>query len=145
MGKLADKSYQIFVNMYHLRHCLWIAIAGSMLATVASDPVLAKPLVRAKAMIASQPTTRSTDPDLGSRQPIEAILAKVKLKATMPTKAGQKSVRSLVTAKAIVRTTKNTNNHLDADRSSQGTTTFTNLNPVKNRANNSSALDPWID
>ena len=145
MGKLADKSYQIFVNMYHLRHCLWIAIAGSMLAIVASDPVLAKPLVRSKAMIASQPTTRSIDPDRGARQPIEAILAKVKLKVTIPTKAGQKSVRSMVTAKAIGRTTKNINNHLNADRSSQGTQTFTNPNPVKNRANNSSALDPWID
>jgi hypothetical protein len=130
--------------MSNISHRLGIAISVSMLAIVLNYPVLAKPQSRAKQIIASQLTTKAVVTANVSRQPTDAILANVKLKSSMPAKVGKAATRPVVTTKSVARTTK-TNKHLDADRSSQGTETFTKTDQTNRRTSKSSGLDRWVD
>jgi hypothetical protein len=130
--------------MYNLSHRLGIAISVSTLAIVLNYPVLAKPQPRAKQIIASQITTKAAVTATRSRQPTDAILANVRLKSSMPAKVGKAATRSVVTTKSVARTTK-ASQHISADRSSQGTATFTNVDRSNRRNGKSSGLDRWVD
>jgi dUTPase len=130
--------------MYSLRHRLGIAISVSTLAIVVSYPVIAKPLPRSKQIIASQVTTKAAATINVSRQPTDAILANVRLKSSMPANVGKAAPRSVTTTKSVARTTK-TSKHVDADRSSQGTETFTKIDQTNRRTSKSSGLDRWVD
>jgi hypothetical protein len=130
--------------MSNLSHHLGIAISVSTLAIVLNYPVLAKPQPRAKQIIASQVTTKAVVTINVSRQPTDAILANVRLKSSIPAKLGKAATRSVTTTKSVARTTK-TSKHVDADRSSQGTATFTNTDRTNRRASKSSGLDRWVD
>ncbi len=126
--------------MYNLRRHLWIAISASTLAIVSSDPVFAKPLVGSRTVVTSQVTTKSAETDSISRQPIEAILANVKLNSSSQPKAGRISAPPV----AVTRTVKATR-RVSTDRSSQGVGTFTNGDRVQDRPNNFSPIDRWTD
>jgi hypothetical protein len=131
--------------MSNLSHHLGIAISVSMLAIVLNDPALAKPLSRAKQIVASQVTTKAVVVTTNkSRQPTEAILANIRLKSSTPAKAGKAVIRSVVKPKSVARIVK-TSKHVDADRSSQGTATFTNTDRTNRRTHKSSGLDRWVD
>jgi hypothetical protein len=131
--------------MSNLRHHLGIAISV-MLAIVASYPVLAKPQLRPKQTIASQLTPKAavTNNVSISRQPTEAILANVRLKSSLPAKVVKASTRAVLTTKSVARTTKKSQ-HISADRSSQGTATFTKTDRSNSRSNKSSGIDRWVD
>jgi hypothetical protein len=130
--------------MSNLRHRLGIAISVSTLAIGLNYPVIAKPQPRAKQILTSQVTTKAVVTANVSRQPTDAILANVRLKASIPAKVGKAVTRSVVTAKSVDRTTK-TGQHVNADRSSQGTATFTNADRSNPRSNKSSGIDRWVD
>jgi hypothetical protein len=124
--------------MSNLRHRLGIAISVSTLAIVVSFPVIAKPQPRSKPILTSQLTTKATATASISRQPTEAILANVRLKSSSSAKVGKAATRS------VARTTK-TSQHISADRSSQGTATFTKVDRSNSRSNKSSGIDRWVD
>ena len=63
--------------MSNLSHRLGIAISVSTLAIVLNYPVLAKPQPRAKQIIASQIANKVAVTATVSRQPTDAILAKI--------------------------------------------------------------------
>jgi hypothetical protein len=128
------------INMYNLHRHLWIAISASTLAIMSSDPVLAKPLARSKPMITSQVTTKAAATDSVSRQPIEAILANVKLNPSSQPKAGRVSSPPVAATRTIKATRRNS-----TDRSLQGVGTFTNSDRVQDRPNNFSPIDRWTD
>jgi hypothetical protein len=130
--------------MYNLSHRLGIAISVSTLAIVLNYPVLAKPHPRAKQIIVSQITTKAAVTATRSRQPTDEILANVRLKSSTPAKVGKAVTRSVVTAKSVAQTTK-ASQHISADRSSQGTATFTNVDQSNRRNGKSSGLDRWVD
>jgi hypothetical protein len=130
--------------MSNLSHRLGIAISVSMLAIVVSYPVLAKPQPPSKQTIASQITTKAVVTANVSRQPTDAILANVRLKSAIPGKIGKVTTRSVVTAKSVARTTK-TSQHVNADRSSQGTATFTKVDRSNSQSNKSSGIDSWVN
>jgi hypothetical protein len=129
--------------MSNLSHRLGIAISVSTLAIVLNYPVLAKPQPRDKQIIASQIANKAAVTATRSRQPTDAILANVRLKSSMPAK-GKAATRPVVTAKSVARTTK-ASQHVSADRSSQGTATFTNVDRSNPRSNKSSGIDRWVD
>ena len=124
--------------MSNLSHRLGSAISVSALAIVLNYPVLAKPQHRAKQIIASQIANKAAVTATGSRQPTDAILANVRLKPSMPAKIGKAATRP------VARTTK-TSQHVSADRSSQGTETFTKTDQSNPHRNKSSGIDRWVD
>jgi hypothetical protein len=130
--------------MSNLSHHLGIAISVSTLAIVLNYPVLAKPQPRSKQIIASQVTTKAAATINVARQPTDAILANVRLKPSMPAKLGKAATRSVTTTKSVARTTKKSQ-HISADRSSQGTETFTKTDRTNRRTSKSSGLDRWVD
>ena len=130
--------------MSNLSHRLGIAISVSTLAIVMSYPVIAKPQPRSKSIITSQLTNKAAATETGSRQPTDAILANVRLKSSIPAKVGKVAPRPVAIVKSVARTTKKTQ-HVSADRSSQGTETFTKANQPSNRSNKSSGIDRWVD
>jgi hypothetical protein len=131
--------------MSNLSHRLGIAISVSTLAIVVSFPAIAKPQPRSKSILTSQLTTKAATAATGSRQPTDAILANVRIKSSIPANVGKVAPRPVVTAKSVARTTK-TGQHISADRSSQGTATFTTKVDRSNpRSNKSSGIDRWVD
>ena len=130
--------------MSNLSHRIGIVVSVSTLAMVLNYPVLAKPQPRSKPVLTSQLTTKAAVADNGSRQPTEAILANVKLKSSIPAKVGKIAPRPVEIVKSVARTTK-TSQHINADRSSQGTETFTNVDRSNPRSNKSSGIDSWVD
>lgn len=130
--------------MYSLSHRLGIAVSVSTLAIVLNCPVFAKPQLKAKPVLTSQVTPRAAVTVTGSRQPTEAILANVRLKSAIPAKVGKLAPRPVAIVKSVARTTKKTQ-HVRADRSSQGTATFTNVDRFNPRSNKSSGIDRWVD
>jgi hypothetical protein len=135
--------------MCNLRRYLWITISVSALAILASDRVLAKPQVRSKAIkpvATSQTFQKVVVDDAISPQPIEAILANVRLKpapANYPGRAVHQKVVTTKSATTVVTPTR----HVQADRSSQGVANFVGTNQPKSQANKSKAtgIDRWID
>ncbi len=130
--------------MYSLSHRLGIAISVSTLAIVVSLPVLAKPQPRSKSILTSQLTTKAAVAATGSRQPTEAILANVRPKSSISAKVGKVAPRQVAIIKSVARITK-TSQHISADRSSQGTATFTKVDRSNPRSNKSSGIDRWVD
>jgi hypothetical protein len=124
--------------MSNLSHRLGIAISVSTLAIVVSFPVIAKPQPRSKSILTSQLTTKAAVAATRSRQPTDAILANIRLKSSIPAKVSKAATRS------VARTTK-TSQHVNADRSSQGTATFTKVDRSNPRSNKSSGIDRWVD
>jgi hypothetical protein len=130
--------------MSNLSHRIGIVISVSTLAMALNYPVLAKPQPRSKAVLTSQLTTKAVVAATGSRQPTEAILANVRLKSSSSAKVGKATARSVAIVKSVARTTKKTP-HVNADRSSQGTATFTKVDRSNPRSNKSSGIDRWVD
>jgi uncharacterized Fe-S center protein len=130
--------------MSNLSHRLGIAISVSTLAIVVSYPVIAKPQLRSQSTLTSQLTTKAAVTANVARQPTDAILANVRLKSSIPAKVGKAATRSVMTAKSVARTTK-TSQHVNADRSSQGTATFTEVDRSNSRNNKSSGIDRWVN
>jgi hypothetical protein len=130
--------------MSNLSYRLGIAISVSMLAIVVSLPVIAKPQPRSKSILTSQLITKSAVTADGSRQPTEAILANIRLKSSVPAKVGKVAPRPVVMIKSVARITK-ASQHISADRSSQGTATFTKVDRSNPRSNKSSGIDRWVD
>ncbi len=130
--------------MSNLSHRIGIAISVSTLAIVMSYPVIAKPQPRSKSTLTSQLTNKAVVIETGSRQPTDAILANARLKLSNPAKSGKAAPRSVGMVKAVARTTK-TSQHISADRSSQGTATFTKVDRSNPRSNKSSGIDLWVD
>ena len=130
--------------MPNLSHRLGIAISVSMLATVLNYPVLAKPLPRAKQIVASQIANQAAVTATVSRQPTDAILAKIRIKPSIQAKVGKATIRSVVETKSVARITKRSK-HVDADQSSQGTATFTEVDRSNPRSNKSSGIDRWVN
>jgi hypothetical protein len=130
--------------MSNLSHRIGIAISVSTLVIVLSYPVLAKPQPRSKSILTSQLTTKAAVAATGSRQPTEAILANVRLKSSSAAKVSKATTRPIAIVKSVARTTKTTQ-HVNADRSSQGTATFTEADRSNNRSNKSSGIDRWVD
>ena len=129
--------------MSNLSHRIGIAISVSTLVIGLSYPVLAKPQLRSKFILTSQLTPKAVAAT-GSRQPTEAILANVRLKSSSSVKVGKATTRSTVMVKPVARTTK-TSQRNNADRSSQGTATFTKASRSNPRSNKSSGIDRWVD
>jgi hypothetical protein len=109
-----------------------------------SYPVIAKPQLRSQSTLTSQLTTKAAVTANVARQPTDAILANVRLKSSIPAKVGKAATRSVMTAKSVARTTK-TSQHVNADRSSQGTATFTEVDRSNSRNNKSSGIDRWVN
>jgi hypothetical protein len=130
--------------MSNLSHRLGIAISVSTLAILLNYPVIAKPQPRSKSILTSQLTTKAAVTANGSRQPTEAILANIRPKSSIPAKVGKIAPRPVVTVKSVARNTK-TSQHVSADRSSQGTATFTKVDRSNPRSNKSSGIDRWVD
>ncbi len=130
--------------MSNLSHRLGIAISVSTLAIVVSFPVIAKPQPQSKSILTSQLTTKAAVAADGSRQPTEAILANIRLKSSSSAKVGKAAPRPVAIVKSVARTTK-TSQHISADRSSQGTATFTKVDRSNPRSNKSSGIDRWVD
>ena len=130
--------------MSNLSHRLGIAISVSTLAIVLNDPVLAKPQPRARQIIASQTANKVAVTATVSRQPTDAILAKIRIKPSLPAKVGKTAIQSVVETKSVARITKK-GKHVDADRSSQGIATFTEVDRSNPRSNKSSGIDRWVD
>ena len=130
--------------MSNLSHRIGIVISVSTLAMALNYPVLAKPQPRSKPVLTSQLTTKVAVAATGSRQPTEAILANIRLKSSSSAKVGKTGTRSVTIAKSVARTTKTTQ-HVNADRSSQGTATFTKIDRSNPRSNKSSGIDRWVD
>ena len=130
--------------MSNLSHRLGIAISVSTLAIVLNYPVLAKPQPRAKQIIASQIANQAAVTTTVSRQPTDAILAKIRIKPSIPAKVGKTAIQSVVETKPVARITKKIK-HVDADQSSQGTATFTEVDRSNPRSNKSSGIDRWVD
>lgn len=129
--------------MSNLSHRIGIAISVSTLAIVLSYPALAKPQPRSKSILTSQLATKAATAT-GSRQPTEAILANVRLKSSSAAKVSKATTRSVEIVKPVARTPK-VIQHISADRSSQGTETFTKPNRSNPRSNKSSGIDRWVD
>ncbi len=130
--------------MSNLSYRLGIAISVSTLAIVMSYPAIAKPQPKSKSILASQITNKAAVTATGSRQPTDAILANARLKLSSPAKAGKAAPRSVGMVKSVARTSK-TSQHISADRSSQGTETFTKVDRSNRRSNQSSGIDRWVD
>jgi hypothetical protein len=130
--------------MSNLSHRLGIAISVSTLAIVVSFPVIAKPQPRSKSILTSQLTPKAAVAATRSRQPTDAILANVRLKSSIPAKVSKAATRSVAIVKSVARNTK-TSQHVNADRSSQGTATFTKVDRSNPRSNKSSGIDRWVD
>ena len=130
--------------MSNLSHRIGIAISVSTLMIGLSYPVLAKPQPRSKSVLTSQLTPKAAVAAAGSRQPTEAILAKIKLSSASSVKVGKANTRSVAIVRSVARTTK-TGQHVNADRSSQGTETFTKVSRFSPRSNKSSGIDRWVN
>jgi hypothetical protein len=130
--------------MSNLRHRLGIAISVSTLAIVMSYPVIAKPQPRSKSTLTSQITNKPAVTETRSRQPTDAILANARLKLSNPAKAVKVVPRSVGMVKSVAQTSKKSQ-HISADRSSQGTETFTKVDQSNPRSNQSSGIDRWVD
>ncbi len=130
--------------MSNLSHRIGIAISVSTLAMVLNYPVLAKPQPRSKPVLTSQLTAKAAVAATRSRQPTEAILANIRLKSSSSAKVGKAVTRSVAIVKSVARTTK-TGKHINADRSSQGTATFTKVDRSNPRSTKSSGIDRWVD
>jgi hypothetical protein len=131
--------------MCNLRHYLWITMSVSALAILASDPVLAKPQSRSKAIkpvVTSQTFQKVVVDDAISPQPIEAILANIRLKPAPAAQPGHPKVVNTKSAITIVKP-----NHIQADQSSRGIADFVGTKSPKNQPNQSktTGIDRWID
>ncbi len=123
-------------------------MAVSALAVVANDPVLAKPQNRSKVVkpiVTSQAGSKVVVDDAISPQPVEAILANIRLKpspAAQPKRTGHQKV---VTAKSVTAVV--TPHHVQADRSAQGIDRFIDTNQAQSQSpkSKSSGIDRWID
>jgi hypothetical protein len=134
--------------MCNLRHYLWITISVSALAILASDPVLAKPQARSKAIkpvVTSQVLQKVVVDDAISPQPVEAILANVRLKQS-PANQPRHTVHQKITPKSGTSVVTPAH-HVQADQSSQGIANFVGTNLPKSQPHKSPAtgLDRWID
>ena len=123
--------------MYNLHHRIGIAVSVLTLAIVSSSSVLAKPQIRSKVIITSQVTNKVAVMDHISPQPIEAILANVRLKSSIQAKTGRVARPKVVNSRSVT--------HISADRSSQGISTFTNTDQVNHPTNNSAGIDRLVD
>jgi uncharacterized ferritin-like protein (DUF455 family) len=123
--------------MYNLPHQIGIAVSVLTLAIVSSSSVLAKPQIRSKVIVTSQLTRKVAVMDNISPQPTEAILANVRLKASIQAKTNRVTRPKVVNPRSVT--------HISADRSSSGISTFTNVDRVNSPANNSSAIDGFVD
>ena len=130
--------------MSNLRHRLGIAISVSTLAIVVSFPVFAKPQQRLKSILTSQLTPKAAVAANVSRQPTEAILANIRLKSSSSAKVSKVAPRPVAMIKSVARINK-ASQHISADRSSQGTAIFTNVDRSNPRSNKSSGIDRWVD
>ncbi len=131
--------------MCNLRHYLWITMSVSALAILASDPVLAKPQARSKAIkpvVTSQTFQKVVVDDAISPQPIEAILANIRLKSAPANQPGQPKVVNTKSAITIVKP-----NYIQADQSSRGIANFVGTKSPKSQPNQSKStgIDRWID
>jgi hypothetical protein len=137
--------------MSKLHHRLWVAISVSALAIVSSCPVSAKPQPRAKAIVTSQAENPvSVADDEISPPPVEAILARVKVKPANQSKVVRSATVSIVKARSIVKVTptvrvKKSGRHVSADRSLQGLSNLTNNDRVTPKYDNYSAVNRLID
>jgi hypothetical protein len=138
--------------MSKLHHRLWVAISVSTLAIVSSCPVLAKPQPRSQVIVTSQADNRASVTDeYISPPPIEAILARVKVKPANQVKkviraAKVSSVKSgsIVKAKSTVRV-KHVGRHVSADRSLKGISNLIDSDRVTPKYENYSAVNRLID
>jgi hypothetical protein len=130
--------------MSNLSHRLGIAISVSTLAIVLNYPAIAKPQPRSKSILTSQLTNKTVATETGSRQPTDAILANARLKSSIPAKIGTAATRSVPIVKSVARTIKKSQ-HISADRSSQGTETFTKIDLSNPHDNKSSGIDRWVN
>jgi hypothetical protein len=133
--------------MCNLRHYLWITISVSALAILASDPVLAKPQIRSKAMkpvVTSQVLPRVVVDDAISPPPVQAILANIRVKPALGAPA-KRIVQSKPT-KTVTSVSKPAPT-VETDRSAQGIANFVGTNPPKRQPSKaqSKGIDRWID
>jgi hypothetical protein len=133
--------------MCNLRHYLWITISVSALAILASDPVLAKPQIRSKAIkpvVTSQVSPKVVVDDAISPQPVQAILANIRVKPAPGAPA--KRIGQSKAIKTVPSTIKPAPN-VETDRSSKGIANFVGTNPPKSQPNKaqSKGIDQWID
>lgn len=131
-------------------HRLCVAISVSLLAIGSSFPALAKPQShpKAKAVVVSQvENSAAVSDDNISPPPIEAILARVKVKSTTPAKAVRAAKISQTTVKATVAKVrvKQPSYHVGADRSLQGISNLTSSDRSKSNYENFSAVNRLID
>jgi hypothetical protein len=120
-----------------------IAISVAMLVMMSSSPVFAKPQPKSQVMVISQAVAKASVIDGISPQPIEAILASVKLRQTSQPKA-KKAIARPVAAKSELRMIK-TDYYINADRSSRGIESFINVDRVKSRKYHAPAIDQWTN
>lgn len=128
--------------MSKLRHRLWVAISVSALAIVSSCPVSAKPQPRSKVIVTSQ--ADNSDPvtdDSISPPPVEAVLARVKVK---PAKVASSNARSIVKVAPTVRLQKS-GRHVSAARSLKGISNLIDSDRVTPKYDNYSAVNRLID
>jgi hypothetical protein len=136
--------------MYKLHHHLWFAISVSTLAIVSTCPVLAKPQPRSKVVVTSQIEHKApvADDEI-SPPPVEAVLARVKLKPATPAKVVRAATPS-VNSRSIVKVpptarVKHSGRHISADRSLQGISNLIDNDRVTPKHENFSAVNRLID
>jgi hypothetical protein len=131
--------------MYKLHYRLWIAISVSTLAIVSTCPVLAKPQPRAKkVVVTSQIENKAVvaDDEI-SPPPVEAVLARVKLKSATPAKVVRTGTPTSSKVPSTVRA-KNSGRHV-SDRSLQGISNLIDNDRVTPKHENFSAVNRLID
>jgi hypothetical protein len=135
--------------MCNLRHYLWITISVSALAILASNPALAKPQVRSKVIkpvVTSQVSPKVVVDDAISPQPVEAILANIRIKPSATAQAVRTGQQKAATTKSVTAVGSPARNG-KADLSSKGIANFVGTNPPKSQPNKaqSKGIDQWID
>jgi hypothetical protein len=128
-----------------------MAISVAMLVIISSSPVFARPQPKPQVMAIGKAPANASVINVISRQPIEAILASVKLRQTSQPKANLAIVKLRQTnqpkaKKAIARpmAAKSVLRIVNKDRSSGGIESFINVDGVKNRNYHTPAIDRWI-
>jgi hypothetical protein len=129
--------------MYNILHRSSIAIYVAMLVLISSHPVLAKPQAKSKVVVISQAVTKASVDDTISPQPVEAILAGIRLKQASQLKAKKAVVRPAAAAKSLVRIIK-TDDRIDA-KSLQGIDSFIGVDRVNSDRDRSTAIDRWTN
>jgi hypothetical protein len=134
--------------MCNLRHYLWITITVSVLAILASNPVLAKPQYRSKVIkpiVTSQAVSKVVVDNAISPPPVEAILANIRLKPAPVAQPKRAIHHKVVTAKSVTAVVPP--HHIQADRSSQGIDRFVDTNQTQSQSHKSKSagIDRWID